>query len=144
MSPPPDFILSGEYMAHDPHGSSSNFSTLEGEWYCRSKILTAVTELPGKIRSRGASTPPDYDRLSRLTGWRHGPRPRAVPARFTPRPRAHACLRRCRGPPLPVVVRELFNWSIHLGCLIAAELIPVRSVQFMYNIMFFNYLYFLE
>lgn len=52
ISPPPDFILSGEYMAHDPHGSSSNFNTLEGEWYCRSKILATLSYFGGKKATR--------------------------------------------------------------------------------------------
>ncbi|CAF4748318.1 unnamed protein product [Pieris macdunnoughi] len=68
MRPPPDFIFSGEYMAHDPHGSSSNFNTLEGEWYCRSKILATLSYFGvenGDASPRPLATPGD-NRLSRV------------------------------------------------------------------------------
>lgn len=88
MSPPPDFILSGEYMAHDPQGSSSNFNTLEGEWYCRSKILATCIVLVGLKRRRvaAAAPMPGADRL------RPSRRDVSGHALAPPRPRSSPCL----------------------------------------------------
>lgn len=103
ISPPPDFIFSGEYIAHDPHGSSSNFSTLEGEWYCLSKILANLSYSGYNQRAARPLRAPGDDRLSRnggdVTG--HALAPPSAP----PRPSSHACLRRRR-------LHELLNYLI--------------------------------
>lgn len=111
ISPPPDFILSGEYIAHDPHGSSSNFNTLEGEWYWRSKILAAC----GRVRVKSAERSdcplrsPAVDRLARPRGAR--PRPPPAPLQLLPAPLSAESRvftsRRLHG------ISELFNWPIH-------------------------------
>lgn len=116
ISPPPDFILSGEYIAHDPQGSSSNFNTLEGEWYCRSKILaTCIVLLGGK--GDGSPRPLRPPGVDRLNAARRDVRDHAhVPSTHSLLSRVPSAVSRMfTSSPAALRITELFNWSIHFA-----------------------------
>lgn len=136
MSAPPDFILSGEYMAHDPQGSSSNFNTLEGEWYCLSKILATlsyfggekatrrrdrssrrvITDWSGCLVTSPATPSPHYQPLLLCHGTPFSSSP--VSLSLFPTPNTPYLARMFTSPAAASRLTELFNWSIHFCCLL--------------------------